>query len=167
MCTWKMQYPITLFWGITIHTSIFKALSPGVGKPVLTMTYTFTHSSVSKESVCNAGDLGLIPALGRSPGEEKGYPLQYSGLENSMDYAVHGIAKSQTRLSDFVFTSLCTFPSNVTPEPLLQPDSLTCCKCTWGKSVTHQDVSSFKQPLDKSGKIYPFECRVPKNTKER
>ena len=37
-----------------------------------------------KESACNAGDLGLIPALGRSPGEGKGYPLQYSGLENFM-----------------------------------------------------------------------------------
>ena len=54
-----------------------------------------------KESACNAGDLGSIPELGRFPGEGKGYPLQYSGLENSMDYIVHGVAKSQTRLSDF------------------------------------------------------------------
>ena len=52
-----------------------------------------------KESVCNAGDLGLIPELGRSPGEGKGYPLQSSGLENSTDCIVHGVAKSQTRLS--------------------------------------------------------------------
>ena len=56
-----------------------------------------------KESACNAGDLGLIPGLGRSPGEGKGYPLQYSGLENSMDCIVHGVAKGQTRLSDFHF----------------------------------------------------------------
>ena len=49
------------------------------------------------------GDLGLIPGLGRSPGEGKGYPLQYSGLENSMDCIVHGVAKSRTRLSDFHF----------------------------------------------------------------
>ena len=56
--------------------------------------------SAGKESA-NAGDLGSIPRLGRSPGEGKGYPVQYSGLENSMDYLVHGIAKSQTRLSDF------------------------------------------------------------------
>ena len=42
----------------------------------------------------------MIPKLGRSPGEGKGYPLQYSGLENSMDCIVHGVAKSQTRLSD-------------------------------------------------------------------
>ena len=55
---------------------------------------------------CSAGDLGLIPGLGRSPGEGKGYPFQYSGLENSMDCLVHGVAKSQTQLSDFHFTSL-------------------------------------------------------------
>ena len=52
--------------------------------------------SDSKEYTCNAGDLGSIPGLGRSPGEGKGYPLQYSGLENSMGCRVHGVAKSQT-----------------------------------------------------------------------
>ena len=45
----------------------------------------FPDSSVSKESACNVGDLGSIPGLGRSPGEGKGYPLQYSGLEKFMD----------------------------------------------------------------------------------
>ena len=49
----------------------------------------FPGGSAGKESACNAGDLGSIPGLGRSPGEEKGYPRQYSGLENSMDYTVH------------------------------------------------------------------------------
>ena len=49
-----------------------------------------------------AGDLGSIPGLGRSPGEGKGYPLQYSGLENSMDYIAHGVTKSRTRLSDLL-----------------------------------------------------------------
>ena len=62
-----------------------------------------TFSSAGKESACNAEDLGLIPRLGRSPGEGKGYPLEYSGLENSMDCIVHGVAKSQTRLRDFHF----------------------------------------------------------------
>ena len=61
---------------------------------------TVPHSSVGKESTCNAGDPGSIPGLGRSPGEGKGYPLQYSGLENSLDSIVHGVAKSQTQLSD-------------------------------------------------------------------
>ena len=60
----------------------------------------FPCGSVGKESACNAGDLGLIPGLGRSRGEEKGYPLQYSSLENSMDYTVHGVTNSQTRLND-------------------------------------------------------------------
>ena len=46
--------------------------------------------SAGKESACNVGDLGLIPGLGRAPGEGNGYPLQYSGLENSTDCIVHG-----------------------------------------------------------------------------
>ena len=64
----------------------------------------FPCSSAGKESACNVGDLGLIPELGRPPGEGKGYPLQYSGLENLMDCIVHGVAKNQTQLSDFTFT---------------------------------------------------------------
>jgi len=52
--------------------------------------------SAGKEAACNTGDLGSIPRLGRSPGEENSYPLQYSGLENSMKCIVHGVAKSQT-----------------------------------------------------------------------
>ena len=50
-------------------------------------------SSVGKESACNAGDPSLISGLGRSPGEGKGYPLQYSVLENSMDYIVREVSK--------------------------------------------------------------------------
>ena len=61
--------------------------------------------SAGKESACKEGDLGLIPGLGRSPGEAKGYPLQYSCLENFMDCIVHGVAKSWTGLSDFHFHS--------------------------------------------------------------
>ena len=63
----------------------------------------FPDSSVDKESACNAGDPNLIPGSRRSPGEGKGYPLQYFGLENSMDCIVHGVAKSWTRLSSFHF----------------------------------------------------------------
>ena len=62
----------------------------------------FPHGLAGKESACNVGDLGLIPRLGRSPGEGNGYPLQYYGLENS-PCIVHGVAKSRTRLSDFHF----------------------------------------------------------------
>ena len=68
----------------------------------------FPCSSVGKESACNAGDPGLIPGLGRSPGEGNGNPLRYSFLENLMDTgawraAAHGVAKSQARLSDLHF----------------------------------------------------------------
>ena len=61
----------------------------------------FPCGSTGKESAHNAGDLGSIPGLGRSPGEGKGYPLQYSGLENFTDCIVHGVTKSRTQLSDF------------------------------------------------------------------
>ena len=63
----------------------------------------FLCGSAGKESACNVGDLGSIPGLERSSGEGKGYPLQYSGLENSMDYIVHGVAKIWIQLSDFHF----------------------------------------------------------------
>ena len=66
----------------------------------------FVSSSAGKESTCNAGDLGSIPELRRAPGEGKGYSLQYSGLENSMDCIVHGVAKSQTQLSNFPLSQL-------------------------------------------------------------
>ena len=68
----------------------------------------FPCGSAGKESACNMGDLGSIPGLGGSPGEGKGYPLQYSVLENSMDCIVHGVAKSQIQLSDFHFSSQWT-----------------------------------------------------------
>ena len=61
-------------------------------------------SSAGEESACNAGNLGLIAGLGRSPREWKGYPIQYSGQENSMECIVRGVSKSQTLLSDFYFT---------------------------------------------------------------
>ena len=68
----------------------------------------FPCGSADEESTCNVGDLGLIPGLGRSPGKEKGYPLLSSGLENSMDCIVHGVTKSQTRLSHFhLYVCMC------------------------------------------------------------
>ena len=80
-----------------------------MGIPVSIWLTSFSHSykprglicgSAGEESACNVGDLGAIPGLGRFPEEGKGYPLQYSGLENSMDCIVHGVTKSWTRLSD-------------------------------------------------------------------
>ena len=64
---------------------------------------TVLHSSVGKESACNAEDLGWIPGLGTSSGEGKGYPLQNSGLKKAMDCIICGVAKIQTQLSGFHF----------------------------------------------------------------
>ena len=65
------------------------------------MVKGFPCGSAGKGSACNARDLGSIPGLGRSPGEGKVYPLQYSGLENSMDCIDHRVTKRRTQLSDF------------------------------------------------------------------
>ena len=83
-----------------LRTNFTGTLRSGVG---------FPGGSDSKESACSAGDLGLIPGFGRSPGEGNSHPLKYSGLENSMDRGpwqatVHGVTKSLTRLSNFHFT---------------------------------------------------------------
>ena len=69
------------------------------GEPGSVACGGFPGSSAGKESACNVGDLGLIPGLGRPPGEGNDYLLQFSGLENSMDCIVQGVTKSQTRLS--------------------------------------------------------------------
>ena len=71
---------------------------------------SFPCVSAGKEYVCNVGDLGWIPGLGRSPAEGKGYPLQYSGLENSMDCIVHRVTKSQTGLNDLHSLTHCLYP---------------------------------------------------------
>ena len=129
---------------------------------------TFPDSSAGKESACNVRDPGLIPGLGRSPGERKGYPLQYSGLENSMDCIVHGITKRRTRLSDFTMpTSTVLWISSLEPP-------LECCLCCDWKawffkhcwlSLQHTVLLSWK-----SKKFFPvlgssvlkdhFECTV-------
>ena len=80
----------------------------------------FPCGSAGKEFACNVGNLGSIPGLGRSPEEEKGYPLQYTGLQQSMDCIVHGVTKSRTRLSDFHRTALglqVQWPFNESPLP--------------------------------------------------
>ena len=71
--------------------------------PLFRFPVGFPGGSAGKESTCNARDLGSIPGLRWSPGEENGYPLQYSSLENSMDCIVREITKSWTWLSDFHF----------------------------------------------------------------
>ena len=90
-----------------------KPKNTGVGSPVLLqgifliqeLNQGLLHCRLTLYQLGYKEALGSIPGLGRSPGEGKGYPLQYSGLENSMDCIVHGVAKSWTRLSDFHFQS--------------------------------------------------------------
>ena len=72
----------------------------------------FPGNSAGKESACNERDLGLIPGLGRSPGERKGYPLQYSGPENSMDFIVHGVTNSLMQLSLLFLKEMSPFSTS-------------------------------------------------------
>ena len=92
-------------------------------------------SAGKKKSACNVGDLGSIPEMVRCPGEEKCYPLQYSGLENSKDCIVHGVTKSQTRLSDFDFDFDCSYARCYTWRELGEKAMRSFCvisyNCMW------------------------------------
>ena len=69
----------------------------------------FLCGSAGKESTCNAGDLGSIPGLGRYPGEGNGYPLHYSGLENSMDCTVRLILRLPLKIRNLYFTNISMY----------------------------------------------------------
>ena len=101
-----MNYSLILSQDSLHKTSEFLVWTPAEGSAVtfqclLSSTLSFTVGSDSKESTCNAGDLGSMPGLERSPGEGNSYTLQFSCLENPMDRGawwatVHRVAKSQT-----------------------------------------------------------------------
>ena len=112
----------------------------------------FPCGSAGKESACSTGDLGSILGLGRSSGEGKGYPLQSSGLENSMDCIVHGVSKSQTRLSDFHFISFHLTKSR---------EELQALSADWWRSGAKRLVVRIKVTgLFKLGdKILKFICK--------
>ena len=93
----KVSYFSTLF--------LYCPSFPAFGR-VWNINMGFPWGSACKESACNVGDLGLIPGLGRSLGEGKRYPLQCSGLENSMDCIDHGVTKSQTWLNNLHFSDI-------------------------------------------------------------
>ena len=103
---WQCVWQVFLFFVFSIKVIyIYMCVCVCVCVYVYMHTYIyilgFPCGSAGKETACNAGDHGLIPGLGRSPGEGKGYPLQYFGLENSVDCIVHWVTKSWTGLSDF------------------------------------------------------------------
>ena len=103
----------------------------------------FPCGSAGKESTCNAGDLGSIPGLGRSPGEGKGYPLQYSGLENSVDESMglKTVGHNWETFTSLHFTSN-EISRNRTNVWMLY---LLCCNFSY-LSVSHSRVSDTLQP---------------------
>ena len=117
----------------------------------------FPDSSVGKESACNAGDPSSIPVLGRSPGEGNGYPLQYSGLENSMNCVVHGVAESDMteqlsvslHLQNHVWFQLScnTYTYLIYMPPSSQP-------CSHINQRNHWIHLFYKNPDDGISKIY-------------
>ena len=141
--------------------------------------WDFPHSSVGKESTCNAGDLGSIPGLGRSPGDGKGYQLQYSGLENSMDYIVHGGHKQLDTTEQ-----LCHPLSKVVEYPCLSCDRLGF-NSLMGKqhalwaSLVAQLVKKYAYMAGNLGSVpglgrspgkgngYPLQYSVPENSMDR
>ena len=90
-----IKYP---WFEITILINVLHFIS------FISISLGFPCGLTGKESACNVEDLGLIPGFRRSPQEGKGYPLQYSGLENAMDSVVHGLAELDTTEQLFTFT---------------------------------------------------------------
>ena len=106
-CAWVVTWAFSPFLSMSVAACIqwhfLYASLQRITRKRLHAPVGFPGSSAGKESACNAGDLGSIPGLGRSPEEGKGYPVQYSGLENSMDCIARGVSKSWIWLSDFHF----------------------------------------------------------------
>ena len=102
------------------------------------MVLGLPDSSVGKESACNAGDLGSILGLGRSPGEEKGYPLQHSGLENFLNCIVHGVSKSWTRLSNWTELNWRKIIKNMSERWRKEAVSPVSC---WNFNSSHRIIS--------------------------
>ena len=98
LCPWNYPSRNTGVGSNSLLQEIFPTQELNLG-----LLHCFPWDSAGKESTGNVGDLGSIPGLGRSPGEVKGYSLQYSGLEKSIDCIIHGVGKSWTGLSDFHF----------------------------------------------------------------
>ena len=98
-------------WKATVH-SVTKSQTRLSDWHYFTYIYSCSCGSAAKESTYNTGDLGLIPGLGRSPGEGKGYPHQYSGLENSMDCIVNWVAKRVTFTSLHNWTTFTSLSSS-------------------------------------------------------
>ena len=124
-------------------------------------TRGFPLGSAGKESACNAGDLGSIPGLGTSPGEGKGYPLQYSNLENSRDCTVHRVTKSQTRLSSFHFHFAFTKDEGPSPSPCLPGGQAHGTESCWGPPEAPEAPTELQQLLPSLGTAYCADSTQP------
>ena len=113
----------------------------------------FSGGSAGKESTCNAG--GKIHGMGRSPGEGKGYPLSYSGLQNPMDCTVHGVTKSWTRLSDFHFHPTCGHTDGKLQRQAMNPSLLAGCPESTGQFVVSVGFEHFGQDISVAAFIGP------------
>ena len=133
----------------TISRSLHKLMSIG---SVMPSNHLFPCGSDGKEFACNAGDPGLIPRSGRSPGEGNGNLLQYSCLENSMDRrawgaTVHGVTKSWTRLSTCTHTVQTKQPTEKWPNVRISTWQGEACiqaePCSWflGVSASHSNAA--------------------------
>ena len=121
------------------------------------MTNVTNQGSAGKESTCNVRDPGSIPGLGRSPREGKGYPLQYSGLENSMDCIVHRVTKSWTQLWKIL-------------QEMGIPDHLTCLlRNLYAGQKQQLELDMKKQTGFKLGKEYikAVYCHIQNTSREK
>ena len=118
----------------------------------------------SKESPRNVGDLGSIPGLGRSPGDRKGYPFQYSVLGNSRDYIVHGVTKSWTQLSDFHFKDfpVAQVVKNLPAMQETRVQSLGQENPLEKGMANHSSILAWRNPMDK-GDWWATVCGVTKS----
>ena len=140
---------ITKYYLLYSHAVLYISMSQGLYFPIPFSNFAlppfpldFPGSSDGKASIYNAGDLGSIPGLGRSPGEGNGNPLQDYCLENPMDRGawqatVHGVAKSQTRLSDFTHSLTPSLPSLWQPLIFSIPVSLGFILCVYFLDSTY------------------------------
>ena len=127
-------------------------------------------SIAPKSSVCNTGDLGSIPGLGRSPGEGNGSPLQYSCLENPMDggawwATVHGVAKSRTQLSDFTHSlTLSGQGCKASPPETSQHLPTAFCRLLKVKDTLQQHTISWGEKLLLKNDLEIRKKKYPKNS---
>ena len=121
LCPASVFHPISPWWNLTIDC-MAESIYIGHGASLW----------LSWERIClHCRRPGFIPGLGRSPGEGKGYPLQYSGLENSMNSTVHGVTKSWTQLSisSLKGKNICWMSGEIVSEDVAEVERMCVCVC--------------------------------------